>query len=130
MALSSRETHVLSQLAYMYLLQGYIERASLLYAALHVLEPDVNHHLRGIALANSRGARHDKALAALDTLALRGAVDAPYYSLRARVLSDLGRVEEAQAAMRSYLGLRAAFGTSKVTESSAKTRQPKKANQA
>lgn len=130
MALSSRETHVLSQLAYMYLLQGYIERASTLYAALHVLEPEVNHHIRGIALANSRSGRHDKALAALDTLALRGAVDAPYYSLRARVLSDLGRVEEAQAAMRSYLGLRASIGNNNSAESTAKKRQPKKANQA
>lgn len=106
MSLTSRETHVLSQLAYMYLLQGYLDRASVLYAALHVIEPDVLHHLRGIALANSRAGRHDRALTALDTLALRGAVDAPYYSLRSRVLADLGRIDESQAAMRSYLSLR------------------------
>lgn len=108
MAAQSRETLVLSQLAYLYLLQGYIERASAIYNALCIIEPDVLPHLRGIAVAHSRAGRHDKALAALDQLALRGAVDAPYYSLRARVLTDLGRNDEAQAAMRSYLSLRSA----------------------
>ena len=107
MALSSKETQILSQLAYLYLLQGYVERASLLYSALHILEPTVFHHLRGIALSASRAGKQERALAALDQLALRGAVDAPYYSLRARVLTDLGRGDEAQAAMRSYLNLRA-----------------------
>lgn len=103
----SRETLVLSQLAYLYLLQGYVDRAALIYNTLHILEPTVLQHLRGVAVAHSRAGRHDKALAALDELALRGAVDAPFYSLRARVLADLGRLDEAQAAMRSYLGLRA-----------------------
>lgn len=104
----SRENLVLSQLAYLYLLQGYVDRAAVIYNTLHILEPEVLQHLRGVAVAHSRAGRHDKALAALDQLALRGAVDTPFYSLRARVLTDLGRIEEAQAAMRSYLGLRAA----------------------
>ena len=108
MAPSSRETQVLSQLAYLYLMQGFVERATLLYSALHILEPSVAQHLRGIALASSRSGNHNKALAALDELALRGAVDAPYYSLRARVLNDLGRIDESQAAMRSYINLRVA----------------------
>ncbi len=111
----SRETLVLSQLAYLYLLQGYVDRAALIYNTLHILEPTVLKHLRGIAVAHSRAGRHDKALAALDELVLRGAVDAPFYSLRARVLADLGRLDEAQAAMRSYLGLRAARTSKGVT---------------
>jgi predicted RNA polymerase sigma factor len=118
MSLTSKETQILSQLAYLYLMQGYVERASLLYSALHILEPTILHHLRGVALSGSRAGRHDKALAALDQLALRGAVDAPYYSLRARVLADLGRVDEAQAAMRSYLSLRASVRAGSVAKKS------------
>jgi Flp pilus assembly protein TadD len=108
MSADRRETLVLSQLAYLYLLQGYVDRSALIYQTLHILEPDAPQHLRGVAVAHSRAGRHDKALGALDELALRGAVDAPFYSLRSRVLADLGRLDEAQAAMRSYLGLRAA----------------------
>jgi len=108
MSAGNRETLVLSQLAYLYLLQGYVDRSALIYQTLHILEPDAPQHLRGLAVAHSRAGRHEKALGALDELALRGAVDAPFYSLRSRVLADLGRLDEAQAAMRSYLGLRAA----------------------
>jgi Flp pilus assembly protein TadD len=108
MSAGNRETLVLSQLAYLYLLQGYVDRSALIYQTLHILEPDAPQHLRGVAVAHSRAGRHEKALGALDELALRGAVDAPFYSLRSRVLADLGRIDEAQAAMRSYLGLRAA----------------------
>jgi Flp pilus assembly protein TadD len=108
MSADRRETLVLSQLAYLYLLQGYVDRSALIYQALHILEPDAPQHLRGVAVAHSRAGRHEKALGALDELALRGEVDAPFYSLRSRVLADLGRMDEAQAAMRSYLGLRAA----------------------
>lgn len=39
MAVTSRETQVLSQLAYLYLLQGYAERALTIYAALLTLQP-------------------------------------------------------------------------------------------
>jgi Flp pilus assembly protein TadD len=107
MSADRRETLVLSQLAYLYLLQGYVDRSALIYQTLHILEPEAPQHLRGVAVAHSRAGRHEKALGALDELALRGAVDAPFYSLRSRVLADLGRLDEAQAAMRSYLGLRA-----------------------
>ncbi|MEI7783775.1 MAG: hypothetical protein WCK08_05275 [Betaproteobacteria bacterium] len=106
MAISSRETQVLSQLAYLYLLQGYAERALVIYASLRALEPKVVRHLRGLALACSRADQHEKALAALDQLALQGAVDAPFYSLRARVLTDLGRHAEARAAMRTCVQLK------------------------
>jgi Flp pilus assembly protein TadD len=122
----SRENLVLSQLAYLYLLQGYVDRAAVIYNTLHILEPEVLQHLRGVAVAHSRAGRHDKALAALDQLALRGAVDAPFYSLRARILADLGRLEEAQAAMRSYLGLRATQ-SGKTTGEPASARKMRKA---
>lgn len=117
MSADRRETLVLSQLAYLYLLQGYVDRSAVIYQTLHILEPDAPQHLRGVAVAHSRAGRHEKALGALDELALRGAVDAPFYSLRSRVLADLGRMDEAQAAMRSYLGLRAASAASKMGRS-------------
>lgn len=113
MSEGGRETLVLSQLAYLYLVQGYVDRSALIYQTLHILEPDAPYHLRGVALAHSRAGRHEKALGALDELALRGAVDAPFYSLRSRVLADLGRLDEAQAAMRSYLELRATGAAAK-----------------
>lgn len=106
MAVSAREIQVLSQLAYLYLLQGYSERAIVVYAGLLVLQPREIRHLRGLALACSRAGQHDKALAALDQLALQGSVDATFYSLRARVLTDLGRDAEARAAMRTCLQLK------------------------
>lgn len=106
MAVSAREIQVLSQLAYLYLLQGYSERAIVVYAGLLVLQPREVRHLRGLALACSRAGQHDKALAALDQLALQGSVDATFYSLRARVLTDLGRDAEARAAMRTCLQLK------------------------
>jgi Flp pilus assembly protein TadD len=106
MAVTTREVQVLSQLAYLYLLQGYSERAMVLYAGLLVLQPREVRHLRGLALACSRAGQHDKSLSALDQLALQGAVDATFYSLRARVLTDLGRDAEARAAMRTCLQLK------------------------
>lgn len=106
MPVNARETQVLSQLAYLYLLQGYAERALVVYASLRALEPREVRHLRGLALACSRAGQHEKALAALDQLALQGAVDAPFYSLRARVLTDLGREAEARAAMRTCVQLK------------------------
>jgi type III secretion protein Y len=112
MAVSARETQVLSQLAYLYLLQGYPERALVVYASLRALEPRVVQHLRGLALACSRSGQHEKALAALDQLALQGAVDGPFYSLRARVLTDLGRLPEARAAMRTCVQLKTSVAAS------------------
>jgi Flp pilus assembly protein TadD len=106
MPVNARETQVLSQLAYLYLLQGYADRALVVYASLRALEPREVRHLRGLALACSRAGQHEKALAALDQLALQGAVDAPFYSLRARVLTDLGREAEARAAMRTCVQLK------------------------
>ena len=103
MAQSSSACQTLSQLAYLLLAQEYPNRAAVLYGALHVMEPEVNSHLRGLALAQSEAGRPAEALAALDQLALRGQVDVPFYMLRARVLVDLKRPQEAQAVMKAGL---------------------------
>jgi Flp pilus assembly protein TadD len=121
MAITARETQVLSQLAYLYLLQGYAERALVIYASLRALEPKVVKHLRGLALACSRAGQHEKALAALDQLALQGAVDPPFYSLRARVLTDLGRHAEARAAMRTCVQLKSGKSPALATPASARS---------
>ena len=103
MAQSTSACQTLSQLAYLLLAQEYPNRAAVLYGALHVMEPEVNSHLRGLALAQSEAGRPAEALAALDQLALRGQVDVPFYMLRARVLVDLKRPQEAQAVMKAGL---------------------------
>lgn len=103
MATPSAAYHTLSQLAFLLLSQEYPTRAAVLYGALNVMEPDVVHHLRGLALSCSLAGRHADALAALDQLALKGQVDAPFYLLRARVLVDLQRPQEAQAVMKACL---------------------------
>jgi hypothetical protein len=100
-ATSSAASHTLSQLAYLLLSQEYPNRAAVIYGALNVMEPDVIYHLRGLALSCSLAGRHTDALAALDQLALKGQVDAPFYLLRARVLVDLQRPQEAQAVMKA-----------------------------
>jgi len=103
LAQSTSACQTLSQLAYLLLAQEYPNRAAVLYGALHVMEPEVNSHLRGLALAQSEAGRPAEALAALDQLALRGQVDVPFYMLRARVLVDLKRPQEAQAVMKAGL---------------------------
>jgi len=123
MSVSAREVQVLSQLGYLYLLQGYAERAQVVYAGLLVLQPREIRHLRGLALACSRAGQHDKALAALDQLALQGAVDATFYSLRARVLTDLGRDAEARAAMRTSVQLKTG-GKGAAARPAARTTRP------
>lgn len=103
MTRSSAPCQTLSQLAYMLLAQDLPNRAAVIYRALSVMEPQVFGHLRGLALSHSRAGHPAQALAALDQLALRGQVDLPFYMLRARVLVDLQRTQEAQAVMAACL---------------------------
>lgn len=87
----------------MLLSQDYPNRAAVLYRALALMQPEQAAHWRGLALAHSRAGKPAEALAALDQLALRGQVDAPFYLLRARVLVDLGRLQEAQSVMKAFV---------------------------
>lgn len=103
MALEASSALALSQLAFMLLSQDYANRAAVLYRALALMQPDQAAHWRGLALAQSRAGKPADALAALDQLALRGQVDAPFYLLRARVLVDLGRLQEAQSVMKAFV---------------------------
>jgi hypothetical protein len=99
---------VVALLAYFFYTQSQYDRAIRLYAALELLDPADPIHIRGLALSYAAQAQSELALAALDRLALRGAVDAPFYLLRAQVLGALQRPEESASAMRVYLEMRQA----------------------
>lgn len=103
--MQSDQIKVVSLLAYFFYTQGQWERAIHLYAALELLDPHEPAPVRGLALAYAAHGRFELALAALDRLALRGAVDAPFYLLRAQVLSALQRSEESSSAMSAYLDM-------------------------
>ena len=100
------QTKVLSLLAYFFYTQGYYARAVSIYSALDLLDSQDASHLRGLAVCYAAADRHELALAALDRLAMRGVLDAPFYLLRSQVLSSLSRPEEAASAMAAYTDMR------------------------
>ena len=102
----ANEKSALTLLAWFYMKQGFPVRASRLYQALVAVDPDDPAHARGLAAAHLAAGHADRALAALDQLALRGAIDGPYHAFRARALAALGRQDEAAAAMRAYVDYR------------------------
>lgn len=74
-----------------------------LYAALREAQPDSLPVLRGLAVASLRAGQPKRALAALDSLALLGAVDASFHLTRANALEALGKADEAQAAIQAWI---------------------------
>lgn len=98
-------------LAYVFLQNARPDRAAVLLAALDCLVPGQSRVLRALALAQVRSGKAQRALDTLDRLALAGGVDAAFHLLRAQALSALDRREEAVAAMRAHVQLRAAPAT-------------------
>ena len=107
MALSDDQASLLQLLGYVYLQCARPERAAVVFAALDVMTPDQPKVLRSLALAHLRSDKPQRALDALDRLAMSGSVDAVFHLLRAQSLQRLDRAEEAAAAMQSYVHLRA-----------------------
>jgi Flp pilus assembly protein TadD len=105
-SLPDDQRDALSVLARLFLTHGFPERSVRLYGALTVLEPADPHHLRGLALAQTRAGRLDAALDSLDRLALGGHTDEGFHMLRSEVLARLDRHEESASAMRAYLTLK------------------------
>ena len=93
-------------LAHAHRLQGDPARAALLLGALDHLRPNEPAVLRALAASELADGNPEAAMAALDRLALRGAVDAAFHLLRAQTLVALARPDEARLAMRAFVDQR------------------------
>lgn len=100
-------------LAYVFLQNARPDRAAVLLAALDRLVPGQGKVLCGLALAQVRSGKAQRALDTLDRLAMAGGVDSAFHLLRSQALSALDRREEAAAAMRAYVQLRASTAPEK-----------------
>ncbi|NBS63047.1 MAG: hypothetical protein EBT33_01700 [Betaproteobacteria bacterium] len=106
--LPDAERDALALLGGFFLQQGQAERALTVFAGLEALEPGVISHARLVAVAALAAGRPERALIALDRIALGGQIDAVFHLARAEALSAVGRATEASAAMRAWLSLREA----------------------
>ena len=104
--LPDAERDALSLLGGFFLQHGQAERALTVFAGLEALEPSVTSHARLVAVAALAAGRPERALIALDRIALGGQIDAVFHLARAEALSALGRNTEASASMRAWLSLR------------------------
>jgi len=105
--LSDAERDALALLGSFFLQQGQPERALTVFSGLEVLEPQVLSHARLVVVAALSANRPERALIALDRLALGGVIDGVFHLARAEALSALGRAPEAATAMRAWLASRA-----------------------
>jgi tetratricopeptide (TPR) repeat protein len=106
--LPDAERDALALLGGFFLQQGQAERALTVFAGLEALEPQVMSHARLVAVAALAAGRPERALIALDRIALGGQIDDVFHLARAEALSAVGRAAEASASMRAWLSLREA----------------------
>lgn len=106
--MTAEEESFLALLGYVYMQNDRPDKAAVLFAALDRLAPGQGQVLRALALAQIRSGKAQRALDALDRLAMAGQADAAFHLLRAQALGALNRQDEAAAAMRAYLQLRTA----------------------
>jgi len=105
--MTAEEESFLALLGYVYIQNDRPDKAAVLFAALDRLSPGQARVMRALALAQIRSGKVQRALDTLDRLAMSGQADAAFHVLRAQALGALGRQDEAAAAMRAYLQLRA-----------------------
>lgn len=103
MALSTGQIDALRLLGYFFLTQGLHAKAVTIFAALDRLSPNTPTLLRALAVARDRQGEPAKALEALDRLAMMGSIDSAFHMLRAKLLGDLDRWQEAQQAMAAAI---------------------------
>ena len=96
-------SELIDLLAYIYLQHNRPDKAAVLLAARDLLAPGNARTLLALAVARLRSGQPQRALEALDRLALLGAMDASFHLVRAQALHALERTSEAAAAMRAYL---------------------------
>lgn len=106
--LAPDSVELLGLLSYIYLENNRPEKAAVLLAALETLGQADARRRVSLALAQLRSGKPESALATLERAAMRGDVDATFHLVRAQVLLALERRDEAAAAMRAYVALRAA----------------------
>lgn len=109
--MSDDEQNLLQLLGFVYLQCACPDKAAVVLAALNVLHPGQAKVLLGLALAQLRSAKPQRALETLDQLAMAGGVDEAFHLMRGQALYALQRPEEAASAMRSYMHLRAGTHT-------------------
>lgn len=104
--LPDAERDALMLLGHFFLRQQQSERALTVFAALEVLEPERVEHARCSAVAALSSGRAERALAALDRIALAGRIDPTFHLVRALALGALERSDDAQLAMRAWVDSR------------------------
>ncbi len=103
MTLAAADMDALRMLGYFYLSQGLHAKAATVFTALDRLQPNQPGLLRALAVTRDRLGQPDKALEALDRLAMMGEVDAQFHALRAKLLGMLGNWDEAKQAMNASI---------------------------
>lgn len=98
---------LLDLLAYIYLENDRPEKAAVLLAALDELGLADARQRISLALAQLRAGKPESALGTLDKVALQGGMGTAFHLVRAQALAALGRLPEAEAAMRAYINMRA-----------------------
>lgn len=112
--LPDHERDALVLLGHFFLNQGQADRALTVFSGLEVLEPGRLEHARASAVAALASGRPERALLALERLALAGLVDATFHLARALALGEMERVDDAQTAMRAWLTSRASASVTEV----------------
>ncbi len=103
MPLAAADIDALRMLGYFYLSQGLPAKAATVFTALDRLLPNQPGLLRALAVTRDRLGQPDKALEALDRLAMTGEIDAQFHTLRAKLLGTLGNWDEAKQAMNAAI---------------------------
>ena len=107
MSISEEAHELLGLMAYIYLEYNRPEKSVILLQALDAIGSTNSREQAMLALAQLRVGKPDTALDTLDRLALSGTQDASCHLIRSQALHALQRPIEAQAAMQTYLRLRA-----------------------
>lgn len=105
--LSSEEAEAVRLLGYFFLRHGLYEKAATLLGTLERLDTQrPAAQARALAVARDRLGQPARALEALDRLAMSGQMDEQFHALRAKLLGDLDRWDEARLAMDAALACR------------------------
>lgn len=103
LSLPTEQSDLLRLLAYVYLQHGKAGPATVLFQAIHVLDPHDAGITRSLACALLRSGQPAEALALLDTLAVHGDTSSLTALLRGQGLARLGMAEQAAHAMQLFV---------------------------